>query len=151
MLSLFGHQIFCGSTWILFGKKRTKMALLTLKVADPCTRGWTTSDFLKSTFMWWKSSRSRLVADDVINELISLELWQTPCAQLWNMTQRCPHDICTYNSLFLSLGRYISHRLLLVLNQIQISSTGKITFIWMHALVRVVAWVNEFYLAASLY
>ncbi len=31
------------------------------------TRGWTTSDFLKSTFMWWKSSRSRLVADDVIN------------------------------------------------------------------------------------
>ncbi len=33
--------------------------------------------FLKSTFMWWKSSRSRLVADDVINEQISLELWQT--------------------------------------------------------------------------
>ncbi len=31
--------------------------------------------FLKSTFMWWKSSRSRLVADDVINEQISLELW----------------------------------------------------------------------------
>ncbi len=28
--------------------------------------------FLKSTFMWWKSSRSRLVADDVINEQISL-------------------------------------------------------------------------------
>ncbi len=51
-------------------------------------------------FMWWKSSRSWLVADDVINELISLELWQTPCAQLWNMTQRCPHDYCTYNSLF---------------------------------------------------
>ncbi len=34
---------------------------------------WTT--FLKSTFIWWKSSRSRLVADDVINEQISLELW----------------------------------------------------------------------------
>ncbi len=30
------------------------------------------SDFLKSTFMWWKSSR--LVADDVINEQISLNL-----------------------------------------------------------------------------
>ncbi len=30
--------------------------------------------FLKSTFMWWKSSQSRLVADDVINEQISLEL-----------------------------------------------------------------------------
>ncbi len=51
--------------------------------------------FLKSTFMWWKSSRSRLVADDVINEQISLELWQTPCAQLWNMTQRCQHDYCS--------------------------------------------------------
>ncbi len=59
--------------------------------------------FFKSTFMWWKSSRSRLVADDVINEQISLELWQTPCAQLWNMTQRCPHDYCSYNSLFLSV------------------------------------------------
>ncbi len=47
------------------------------------TRGWTTSDFFKSTFMWWKSSRSRLVADDVINEQISLKLWQTPCAQLF--------------------------------------------------------------------
>ncbi len=33
--------------------------------------------FLKSTFMWWKSVRSQLVADDVINEQISLELWQT--------------------------------------------------------------------------
>ncbi len=68
--------------------------------------------FLKLTFMWWKSSQSRLVTDDVINEQISLELWQTPCAQLWYMTQRCPHDYCTYNSLFLSvlssLGRYIS-------------------------------------------
>ncbi len=27
--------------------------------------------------MWWKSSASRLVADDVINEQINLELWQT--------------------------------------------------------------------------
>ncbi len=110
--------------------------------------------FLKSTFMWWKSSRSRLVADDVINEQISLELWQTPCAQLWNMTQRCPHDYCTYNSLFLSvlssLGRYISHRFLLALNQIQINSTVKITFIWMNALVRAIA--CELILpAASLY
>ncbi len=107
------------------------------------TRGWTTSDFLKSTFMWWKSSRSQLVADDIINEQIRLELWQTPCAQLWNMTQRCTHDYCTYNSLFWSvlqsLGRYISRRFLLVLNQTQISSTVKITFIWMNALVRAVA------------
>ncbi len=39
----------------------------------------------------------------------------------------------------LPLGRYISHRFLLVLNQIQISSTGKITFIWMNALVGAVA------------
>ncbi len=31
--------------------------------------------FLKSTVMWWKLSRSRLVADDVINEQISLELF----------------------------------------------------------------------------
>ncbi len=67
------------------------------------TRGWTTSDFFKSTFMWWNSSRSWLVADDVFNEQISLELWQTTCAQLWNMTQCCPHDYCTYNSLFLSV------------------------------------------------
>ncbi len=34
--------------------------------------------FFKSTLMWWKSSR--LVIDDVINEQISLELWQAPCA-----------------------------------------------------------------------
>ncbi len=65
-------------------------------------RGWLLI-FLKSTFMWWKSSRSRLVADDVINEQISLEMWQTPCAQLWNMTQRCPYDYCIYNSLFWSV------------------------------------------------
>lgn len=85
------------------------------------TRNWTTSDFLKSTFMWWKSSRSRLVADDVINEQISLELWQTPCARLWHMTQRCPCRYCSYNSSFLSvllsLGCYIFHSFLLVLNQ----------------------------------
>ncbi len=100
-------------------------------------RAWTISDFLKLTFMWWKSSRSRIVADDIINEQISLELWQTPCAQLWNMSQCCPHDYCTYNSLFLSvlssLCRYISHRFLLVLNQIQMSSTVKInSYEWMH-------------------
>ncbi len=41
-----------------------------------------------------------LKSDDVINEQISLEPWQTPCVQLWHMTQRCPHDYCTYNSLF---------------------------------------------------
>ncbi len=64
------------------------------------TRGWTTSDFLKSTFLWWKSSRRRLVADDIINEQISLELWQTTCIQLWHMTQHCPHGYCSYNSLF---------------------------------------------------
>ncbi len=29
----------CGSTWILFGRKGAKMALLTLKVADPCLKG----------------------------------------------------------------------------------------------------------------
>ncbi len=40
---------------------------------------WSWTTFLKSTFMWWKSSRSRLVADDVINEQISLEaVTQTP-------------------------------------------------------------------------
>ncbi len=115
------------------------------KLTPLVDKGWTTSDFLKSTFMWWKSSRSRLVADDIINEQISLELWQTPCVQLWNMTQRCPRDYCTYNSIFLSvllsLGHYISHRFLLVLNQIQISSTVKIKFIWMNALVRAVACV----------
>ncbi len=72
-------------------------------LSNVCSRGWTTSEFLKSTFMWWKSSRSRLVADDVINEQISLELGQTLCAQLWNMTQRCPHDYCTYKSLFVSV------------------------------------------------
>jgi len=49
------------------------------------------------------SSQSRRVADDVINDQISLELWQTRCAQLWNMTQGFPHDYCTYNSLFLSV------------------------------------------------
>ncbi len=68
--------------------------------------------------------------DDIINEQISLELWQTPCAQLWHMTQHCPHDYCSFNCLFLSvlssLGHYISHRFLLVLNQIQIDSTVKI-------------------------
>ncbi len=66
----------------------------------------TTSDILKPTFMRWKSSRSRLVTDDVINEQISLELWQTTCAQLWNMTQGCPHDyahITAYFDQFFSL------------------------------------------------
>ncbi len=32
---LFGHQIFCGFTRILFGRKGAKMALLALMVADP--------------------------------------------------------------------------------------------------------------------
>ncbi len=91
------------------GRKRLLFAFIILQKRNVLlllwvhTRGWMTSDFLKSTFMWWKSSRSRLVADDIINEQISLELWQTPCAQLWNMRQRCPHDYCTYNSLFLSV------------------------------------------------
>ncbi len=72
-----------------------------LQSFQPHSRGWTTSYFLKSTFMWWKLSRSRLVADDVINAQISLELRQTPCAQLWHMTAHCPHGYCSYNSLFL--------------------------------------------------
>ncbi len=117
-------------------------------------RGWTTSYFLKSTFMWWKLSRSRLVADDVINAQISLELRQTPCAQLWHMTQHCPHGYCSYNSLFLSvlssLGHYISHRFLLVLNQIQISSTVKITFIWMHKWESDCVWINSTWQRLSL-
>ncbi len=79
-------------------------------------RGWTTYNYLKSTFVRWKSSRSWLVAYEILNEQLSLELWQTLCAQLWNMTQHWPHRYCIYNSLFWSvlssLGRYISHRFL---------------------------------------
>ncbi len=108
-------------------------------------RGWTTSDFLKLTFKWWKSSRSQLVADDVINEQISLELWLKHLVQSWHMTQCCPHGYCSYSSSFWSvlssLGRYISHRFLLVLNQIQIKLHSK-DYIHMNALVRAIACVN---------
>ncbi len=38
MLSLFGDQIFSGSALILLDRKVAKMALLTLKVADPWLR-----------------------------------------------------------------------------------------------------------------
>ncbi len=68
------------------------------------SRGWTTSDFLKSTFMWWKSSRSWLVADDVINEQISLEMWLTPCAQLWTRAAHMTNaSITAYFYQFFSL------------------------------------------------
>ncbi len=46
------------------------------------TRGWTTSVFLKSTFMWWKWSQSRLVADDVINEHKSGAVTNTLCTAM---------------------------------------------------------------------
>ncbi len=108
-------------------------------------RGWTTSDFLKSTFKWWKSSRSRLVAYDVINEQISLELWLKHLVHSWHMTQRCPHSYCSYSSSFWSvlssLGHYISHRFLLVRNQIQIKLHSK-DYTHMNALVRAIACVN---------
>ncbi len=54
----------CGSTWILFGRKGAKMALLALKVADPCPRSW-------GTGVWEETFR--------ISELIwcSSEEWQT--------------------------------------------------------------------------
>ncbi len=48
--------------------------------------------FFKSTFMWWKSSLSRLVADDIINEQTSLELF----ALL--PSGRCYISLCTRTS-----------------------------------------------------
>ncbi len=133
------HSLLCTTSFNANKHDWTSHASCNCSISDSTAeryqqnRGWTTSDFLKSAFMWWKLSRSRLVADDVINEQISLELWQTPCAHLWHTAK---HGYCSYNSLFLSvlssLGRYISHRFLLVLNQIQISSTVKIIFIWTH-------------------
>lgn len=91
-----------------------------------CSRGWTTLDFFKSTFMWLKSSQ--LVADDVINEQsLNLELrleHRLACAKLWHMTALPTRLLLQNNSLFLSvclsLSGYISHRFLLVLNWIQI-------------------------------
>ncbi len=56
MLSLFGHQIFCGSKWILFGRKRAKMVLLTLKVTVwPNHNGAISSRWTPS---WWTLSRT---------------------------------------------------------------------------------------------
>ncbi len=70
---------------------------------------------------------------------MSLELWVKHLVQSRHMTQRCPHGYCSYSSSFwsvlLSLGRYISHRFLLVLNQIQIKLHSK-DYIHMNALVR---------------
>ncbi len=43
--------------------------------------------------MWWKSSRSRLVADDVINEQLSLELWQTPCVKFLFRNLSCVEEL----------------------------------------------------------
>ncbi len=79
-VGFFGWWRLRGSC-ILKGIKRTSSSAPPMEKHD--IRGWTISDFFKSTFMWWKSSRSRLVAVDVINEQISLKLWQTPCAQLF--------------------------------------------------------------------
>ncbi len=92
-----------------------------------------------------RASRGNLARTPGTNEQMSLVTkWLKHLAQNWHMTQRCPHGYCSYSSSFwsvlLSLGRYISHRFLLVLNQIQISSTVKITFIWMHQ--RAIACVN---------
>ncbi len=85
-IGIVGHQTYVfprvGCPINFFSTRFFREISLTngFKLLLTTTRGWTTSDFLKSTFMWWKSSRSRLVANDVINEQISLELWQTPCA-----------------------------------------------------------------------
>ncbi len=51
------------------------------------TRDWTTSDFFKLTFMRWKSSRSRLVADDIINE-----------QKVWSCDKRLVHSYEIWDS-----------------------------------------------------
>ncbi len=40
-----------------------------------------------------ESSRCRLVADDVINEQLSLELWQTPCVQFLFRNLSCVEEL----------------------------------------------------------
>ncbi len=72
----FEHQI-SALEWFLKDNLTLKpgvMAAENSALPWVCIRGWTTCYFLKSTFMWWKSSQSRLSADDVINEQLSLQL-----------------------------------------------------------------------------
>ncbi len=74
------------------------------------TRGWTTSDFFKSTFMWWKSSRSRLVADDVINEQSDKRLVHR--YEIWHSTAHmtiAPITAC-FSVIFLTCSFYIRYR-----------------------------------------
>ncbi len=73
-LSLFGDQIFCGSTWILSGGKGAKMALLTLKVADP----WPRPSLWRATILILKSSESSLPWGAMLN--IQWSVWEN-CTQ----------------------------------------------------------------------
>lgn len=75
------------------------------------TRGW-------KTIMWWRSSRHRLVTEPRAETRTQVVLCTALTYDSAAHKAIVPHNI-SFLSVLLSLGRYISHKFLLILNQIQ--------------------------------